>query len=51
LRNEKRDEDVEKIAENFFVGLYQVLEKTKLMFRDELRQYFLQERLTLLRRS
>ena len=51
MRNIKRDEDVEKIADNFFVALYQVLEKTKLMFRDELRQYFLQERLTLLRRS
>jgi hypothetical protein len=37
LKNAKNDEDVEKMAENFFVGLYQMLEKTKLMFKDELR--------------
>ena len=51
MRNPKRDEDVERAAESFFLGLYQVIEKTKMMLKDEFRQYFLLERLQLLRRS
>jgi hypothetical protein len=51
MRNPKNDEDLEKIAENFFVSLYQVLEQTKVILKNELRSYFLQERLQLLRRT
>ena len=49
MQNPKNDEDVEAVAAKFFVTLYKAIERTKVLLRDELQSYFIQERLSLLK--
>jgi hypothetical protein len=51
VNNTKNDEDIEQTADKFFVTLYKNLERLKVLLKDELEGYFIQERLSLYRRS
>ena len=51
MTNPKNDEDIEAVAEKFFVTLYKTIERSKVLLKDELQAYFMQERLSLLKRQ
>lgn len=51
LINKHNDEDMEKLAVKLFVEVYTCLEKLKILLKNEMRGYFQQERLSLIKRS